>query len=92
MREPVSTWMPSGMERYSEIPRFAGNTQVLQVVGYLTEGEQIQKFTELSKWTNMWQINFNKGKCGIYIAGNYLCDAEPGSAQEGVWKSAAAVD
>lgn len=79
------------MEGCSEIPRFAGDSQVLQVVGYLTEGEQIQKFTELNKWTNMWQTNFNKAKCGVYLGENYLCDGEPGSAQEGVWKSAAAV-
>lgn len=42
------------MEGCSEIPRFAEDPQFLQVVGYLTEGEQIQKdLTELSKWTNM---------------------------------------
>lgn len=86
VREPMSTWMPSGMEGCSEIPRLAGDLQVLQVVGYLTEGEQIQKnFTELSKWTNMWQMNFSKEKYCVSIGGNYLYDAEPGTAQEVVW-------
>lgn len=75
--------MPSVMEGCSEIPRLAGDPQVLQVVGYLTEGEQIQKnLTELSKWTNMWQMNFSKEKCCVSIGGNDLYDAEPGTAQE----------
>lgn len=80
----MSIWMASGMEACNEIPRFAGDPQVLQAVGYLTEGEQILKdLTELSRWTNMWQMNFSKGKSGISIGENYLYDAEPGTAQEG---------
>lgn len=76
--------MPSGMEGCSEIPRFAEDPQFLQVVGYLTEGEQIQKdLTELSKWTNMWQMSFSKGKCGVSVGENGLYDAEPATAQEG---------
>lgn len=46
----MSTWMPSAMEGCREIPGFAEVPRVLQVVGYLTEGEQIQKeLKELSK-------------------------------------------
>ena len=64
------------MEGCNEIPRFAEDTQFLQVIGYLTEGEEIQKdLTELSKWTNKWQMNFSVGKCGVSIGGNYLYQA-----------------
>ena len=64
------------MEGCSEMPRFAEDPQFLQVVEYLTEGEEIQKdLTELSKWTNTWQMNFSVGKCGVAIGKNDLYQA-----------------
>ena len=66
----------SGMQGCSEIPRFAEDPQFLQVVEYLTEGEEIQEdLTELSKWTNMWQMNFSVRKCGVPTGKNYLYQA-----------------
>lgn len=84
-------WVTSGMEGCSEIPRFAEDPQPLQVVGYLTEGEEIQRdLAEMSKWTSSWQMTFRAGKCDIpcthreklFVSGQY--DVEPGTAQEGV--------
>lgn len=49
--QPAGVWWgnhlahgcPQAWRGCSEIPQFAGDPQVLQVVGYLTEGEQIQR-------------------------------------------------
>lgn len=65
----------SDTEGCSEIPRFAEDPQLLQeeMGGFLTEDEEIRKeLTELSKWTNMWPMNFSTGKCGVSIGKSEL--------------------